>query len=85
MDMPQDPTAMQDAAPQKTVCIAEVGDSTYSVYLEGQGPMEGDQMGETVAKSLDQALQAAAQMLQGDGAYERAEQEKGFAQGAQGL
>lgn len=85
--MPQDPQAMQDAAPQKTVCITEVGDGTYSVYMEGQDTMADEKEGAAgnPAASIQEALVMAGQMLGGDGAYDRAEQEKGFAQGAQGL
>lgn len=89
MDMPQDPQSMQDAAPKKTVCITEVGDGSYSVYLEGQDSEGPESMSEqqegaagTPATSIQEAMAMAAQLLQGD---DRAEQEMGFAQGAQGL
>jgi hypothetical protein len=85
--------AEQPESEEQCICICKTAEGfevgTHDDYMaESQGPEvpEGQEKGamKTVA-SLNEALQLAAQMLQGDSGYDRQQQEQGFQQGAQGL
>lgn len=80
--------AEQPEAEEQCICICktpegfEVG--THEEYMaEGEGPEGQEKPAMKVVASLDQALQMAAQLLQGGQDYERQQQQQGFEQGLQ--
>jgi len=83
--------AEQPDAAEQCICICktpegfEVG--THEEYMaesQGmQGPDGQEKSAMKPAASLDQALQMAAQLLQGGQDYERQQQQQGFEQGLQ--